>query len=182
MSKTTKIFKITTIVSLILLCIEIIMLFSQIDLIPIIIMGISCGLIIILRNRNEDFLYSENNYSDVNLIISTIFLLMLDLFLFISFILLGVDNLALYIIGILNTNKFIRFILYGIVFPYIISYFIVWFWSNDKPKTFLIYSFILPEKYGYTLKIVFLNFIIGLAICVFWKDYFSIATLLINLM
>ena len=180
MTKVNKVYQIMMFVLLILFFIEMVMLFSQIDLIPFIFMGVVCGLSIIFKNNSEDFFYSEANSKDTKIILKIILLTIIDLLIFGCFILLGINNIANWVITLLTDYKAIRFLLYGVVFPLIMGYFLTWFWTDNKPHLSVLYALIMPNSMGTFYKILFVCLVIGLLVCVFWTDYFSLVNTLLR--
>lgn len=156
------------------------MLFSQIDLIPFIFIGITCGLSIILKNNSDDFFYSENTTKDTKLVFKIILLTIVDLLVFSCFILLGIENIATWVISLLTDYKVVRFALYGLIFPIITGYFLTWFWTDNKPHLSVMYAIILPNSMGSFYKILFGCLVVGLLVCVFWTDYFSLVNTLLR--
>ena len=59
MTQTNKIFNFLNTFMLIIFFIEMLILFLNIDIIPLLLIGVVCGLIIIIRNSNDDFFYGS---------------------------------------------------------------------------------------------------------------------------
>ena len=51
-----------------------VVLFCNIDLIPLILIGIVCGFIIIIRNSNDDFFYATGEIKETRVIFKFIFM------------------------------------------------------------------------------------------------------------
>ena len=151
-----------------------VVLFCGIDLLPFLAIGIICGLVIILRNSSEDFFYGSGDITDTKIVLKFIFFACLNIFIFSMFMLLGIENIANMAINLLNTNKFVRFGLYGLIFPIIISYFISWFWYDEKPNLSIFYALTAPNTMGLYYKLFLILSGVGLFICVNWVDYYAI--------
>ena len=180
MTKINKIYQVMMFSLLVLFFIEMVMLFSQIDLIPFIFIGGVCGLSIILNNNSEDFFYSESMGKDTKIILRIILLSIVDMLLFCCFLLLGIESLSTWIIGLLTDYKIVRFALYGFIFPLIAGYFLTWFWTDNKPNLSVLYAIVMPNSMGTFYKILFICLVIGLLVCVFWTDYFSLVNTLLR--
>ena len=178
MTKVSRVFQVMNISLLVLFFIEMVMLFSKIDLIPFIIMGIVCGLIIILNNTNEDFFYNDVVVKDTSLIFRFIFLALIDTLLFCSFLVLGIENMAVSIISLLCVSKLFRFVIYGFIFPLLISYFVSWFWTENKPNLSIWYALIMPNSMGIFYKVFFVFLMLGILICLYWEKYFVLISLI----
>ena len=176
MTKISKVFQILGVGSLIIFFVEMVMLFSQIDLVPFIVMGFICGLSIILRNTSEDFFNNENTIKDTNLIFRFVFIAIIDILLFSCFLVLGVDNIASWFFVLLNEYKIVRFFIYGLVFPFITSYLMTWFWTDNKPNLSILYAIVMPNSMEVFYKILFVNLLVGIFICVCWSEYFNIVS------
>ena len=180
MTKISKIYSSMLFGLLVLFFIEMVMLFSQIDLIPFIFIGFVCGLSIIFKNNSEDFFYSESTTKDTKIIFRVILLTIVDMLVFALFILLGIGNIADWVITLLTDYKVVRFALYGVVFPLITGYFLTWFWTDNKPHLSVLYAIVMPNSMGTFYKILFVCLVIGLLVCVFWTDYFSLVNTLLR--
>ena len=180
LTKISKVYQWFGFIALIVFFIEMVMLFSQIDLIPFIVMGFICGLSIILRNTSDDFFYNENNVKDAGLVFRFIFMMLIDILLFGSFFVIGIDNIALWVSTLLNDYKIIRFVVYGLIFPFITSYFMTWFWTDSKPNLSIFYAIVMPNTTGAFYKILFVNLLVGIGVCVMWEDYFNIVNMLLK--
>ena len=180
MTKVNKVYQMMSFVLLILFFVEVVMLFSQIDLIPFVIIGFVCGLSIILRNSSEDFFNNENTIKDTKLIFRVISLSIIDILLFASFFVLGIENMAAWFVALLNGSKLIRFGIYGFIFPLITSYFMTWFWTDNKPNLSIFYAIVMPNTMGSFYRILFFNLLVGIGVCVMWADYFNIVNMLLK--
>jgi hypothetical protein len=88
--------------------------------------------------------------------------------------------MALWFVNLLNTSKLIRFAIYGFIFPVITSYFMTWFWMDNKPNLSIFYAIVMPNTMGAFYKILFFNLLVGIGICVLWADYFNIVNMLLK--
>lgn len=176
MTKISKVFQIMTLSLLVLFFVEMVMLFSQIDLVPFIIIGFTCGLSIILRNNSDDFFYNENTIKDTGIVFRFILIAIIDILLFSCFLAIGIENIAQWVLSLLNSVKVVRFLFYGILFPLVTSYFMTWFWTDNKPNLSILYAIVMPNSMGTFYKILFVNLLIGISICVFWSEYFNIVS------
>ena len=174
MTKVGKVFQVFFFISVFIFFIELTMIFSQIDIVPFIAIGVLGGLTIFLRNSSDDFFNAENNYKDSKLIIKFILLTILNILIFSIFILLGIENIALFILNLLHSVKIIRFILYGLLFPVVISYLLTWFWTDNKPNLSILYAIVMPNSVGAFYRLLFFNLFIGAFVCIFWDNYYSI--------
>lgn len=180
MTKVSKVYQIMFFILLLLFFVEVVMLFSQIDLIPFVIIGFVCGLSIILRNSSEDFFNNENIIKDTKLVLRVISLSVIDILLFASFFVLGIENIANCVVTLLHTSKLIRFAIYGFIFPLITSYFMTWFWTDNKPNLSIFYAVVMPNTMGSFYRILFFNLLVGIGVCVLWVDYFNIVNMLLK--
>lgn len=174
LAKMSKVFQGLGFLAIIILFIEMVMLFSQIDLVPFIIIGLVCGLSIILRNSSEDFFNNENTIKDTGLVFRFVFVAIVDILLFSCFMVLGIENIANWISFLFHNYKIVRFAFYGLICPIITSYFMTWFWTDNKPNLSILYAIVMPNSMGAFYKILFVNLLVGIFICVCWSDYFNI--------
>lgn len=175
-----KVFQTLNLVMVVIFFIQMVVLFCGIDLLPFLAIGLICGLVIILRNSSEDFFYSSGESGDTGTILKFIGLACLNIFVFSMFILLGVENIANMAINLLDSSKLFRFTLYGLIFPMVISYFIAWFWYDEKPNLSLFYALTAPNTLGLYYKLFLILSGIGLFICVNWVDYSDIVSSLLR--
>lgn len=170
MSRVQSIFKGLNILVLILFIIECLVLFCEIDLFPMLFVGFICGFLIVLKNRKGVFFTDLINEKDVKHIIFFLILSFLVVLLFVSFSIFGISNISSYILLNLTGNKIFRFFVYGLLFPCIISYLMIWCWSDEKP-THLTYSIM-----GSGSKFLFANLFIGILICMNWEFYIGLSS------
>lgn len=171
----TKTIKLLNNLLLFLFIIELFMIFSGVDLIPLFLIAIVGGLILFLRHK-EDF-ESGEDYNDVKGILTFVLSGIAIALVFITILYYGVEVIDGYILNFLNTNNIFRFVLYGLVFPFVLSYFITWFWLDEKPIS-------ISNKYINCLtfpKVLLVSLIIGVCVCIFWEKYMGLAILVVGL-
>lgn len=160
---------------LFLFVIELFMAFSNVDLIPLFLIAIISGLILFLR-RNESFESSEE-YSDTKGVITFVLSGILIGLIFVFLLYYGIENIGAYILNLLNINKLFRFVLYGLIFPFVLSYFITWLWLDEKPIQ-------IQNKYINCLtfpKVLLATLILGVLVCIYWEGYLGVASRVIGI-
>ena len=180
MTQTNKIFNFLNTFMLIIFFIEMLILFLNIDIIPLLLIGVVCGLIIIIRNSNDDFFYGSTEVTETKSIFKFIFFSLLDILIFTIFLIYGIENISNVLIYLLNSSHIFRFVLYGVIFPIILSYFMAWFWMDSKPNLSILYALIAPNSLGTYYKFLFANLCVGLLVCMNWETYYSFVSYFVN--
>lgn len=174
MTKVNKIFNILSTVVFWIFCFEMMFLLSFIDLLPVIVIGLVCGLIIMVKYRNGDIFSQINDVKEAQSIISFLILSFVSCIIFILFICLGTENLAVYFVQYLNESKLFRFCVYGVLLASVSGYLMTWCWTNNKP-------FEVNTDFGTLTKIFLFNYIVGILICIYWENYLLMSTYVMNI-
>ena len=152
-----------------LLFIELLIIFWNVDILPFLVISLTSGGVILYNYLtiykdddtvdSSDFLHKSTKKE--NIIFLFLILLTILLFSLICFI----DNKLVgeLLLGLLNNSIYIRFMLYGIIYPIIFSYFVTWTYTDIKP--------IHPDNLIIYSKILFVSACVGLLVCIFWEKY-----------
>ena len=121
MTKISSFFQKLNIFLFLILFLEGVILFSEIDILPILFIGVICGFIIVIRNRNGVLLEDNVYVSDIKSIITFLIFSIVVVLVFFTYLTTGVSVISALVSSLLNDYKWFRFLIYGVVFPLIFN-------------------------------------------------------------
>ena len=174
MTKISSFFQKLNIFLFLILFLEGVILFSEIDILPILFIGVICGFIIVIRNRNGVLLEDNVYISDIKSILTFLIFSLVVVLVFLAYLTKGVSVISSIVLSLLNDYKWFRFLIYGVVFPLIFTYLMLWCWSDVKP-------FSDRVDIELFMKIILINLFLGIIVCINWEGYLNIANFILSI-
>lgn len=174
--KVMKVFNKLSTVVFWLFCLEYLVLSCELDLFPSCLMGIMCVACLYIKSKSEtEFIYQEEQKNDVREIIKFLLLSLFVIVIFLIYLTFDISVISMSILNILNNFKIVRYLLYGLIYPFILSYLMFYCWDNEQAI----------NSEGITMNphfyyILISNLYAGFIVCYNWNLYLSLSQMFLN--
>lgn len=159
-----------------LFCLEYLVLSCELDLFPSCLIGIMCIAAMYIKSKSEvDIIYQEERHSEVRQIIKFLILSLFVIVIFLIYLTFDIKVISSYILIALSNFKIIRYVLYGLIYPFITSYLMFFCWSNEKAINS---DGITTNPHFYYILIV--NLYVGFLVCYNWNLYVGLSQMFLN--